>query len=69
MNRSLPAVTVFALSLASAVATAAAAFHKSSPKAKAPERAEGLFFDLSGPEPIQVECVKKPLPVFTVYQY
>lgn len=50
--------------LLSAEMRQAASLSQPAPRSQAPWRV-----DLSGHEPISVECVKKPLPVFSVYQY
>lgn len=33
------------------------------------ERHECCAVDLAGSQPISVDCLKKPVPIFTVYQY
>lgn len=62
--------------LGSAMVGSAAMLVASEQKARAREASQAasvvsgpFFVDLRGAVPIAIECVKKPLPVFSVYQY
>ena len=71
MNRSSQFLSAFSVSLAVFGLIANAILDRVTREAPSEEERHKQTdtVDLSGPQPIQVDCIKKPVPIFTVYQY
>jgi hypothetical protein len=69
VNRSSQFFSAFSVAFVVFGTIANAIIERAGHKSESGQEKKNGSVDLSGPEPIAVDCIKKPVPIFTVYQY